>query len=42
MLYGLIFVIGLLLMLDLLAVTLGADSRDGRDWTLPRSGRTDR
>ena len=42
MLYCLIFVIGLLLMLDLLAVTLGADSRDGRDWTLPRSGRTDR
>ena len=42
MMFGLVFVIALLLALDLLAVTLGADSRDGRDWTLPRSGRTDR
>jgi hypothetical protein len=42
MFLGLVLVVGLLLVLDLLALNLGADSRDGRDWSLPRSGLTDR
>jgi hypothetical protein len=35
MLLGLIIAVAVLITLDLLAIAAGADTRDGRDWTIP-------